>query len=105
MLIDKHMKFTSNFLQLLLRDGRDSCPVKRQRQLIITVGAVSTAAPCSRKPLICIHVELQCSLGSGTVGIGFGVCDHSHRTSPELSESPITVLELLEEFFDDFYSV
>ena len=74
--------------------------MKRQRQLIITVGAVSTAAFCSRKPLICIHVELQCSLGSGTVGIGVGVATTAMEFA-ESSESPITALELLEEFPDD----
>ena len=74
--------------------------MKRQRQLIITVGAVSTAALCSRKPLICIHVELQCSLGSGTVGIGVGVATTAMEFA-ESSESPITALELLEEFPDD----
>ena len=53
-----------------------------------------------RQPLICIHVELQCSLGSGTVGIGVGVATTAMEFA-ESSESPITALELLEEFPDD----
>ena len=78
--------------------------MKHKVELIITVEAVSTVVLCSRKIQICIHVDLQRALGSSTVEIWFDVCNNSQRSWPEKLETPITVLVLLEEFFNDLQS-